>query len=146
MTQHMLLKEQLMNIFAANLRRIMDQRGLNQSDVARLAFDDVYKPPGAKYVQVKGRDRISIYLRKGALPSRNTLLEIAKGLGVHPDELLPNYSDCRLSAQAAPAAPLSIAAMPHRPGYSHVVINLAVPTAVAMQLGSLAGPYSNTGV
>jgi transcriptional regulator with XRE-family HTH domain len=73
--------------FAHRLKKLMEQKGLSQSDLARAAFglDD----PGSRSRVPKGRDRISAYLNARQFPDDENLEALAKALDLTPEDLTP---------------------------------------------------------
>ncbi len=65
--------------FARRLQKALNDKGWNQSDLARAA--DI------------GRDSVSVYLRGKSLPGPKHLTSISKALGVEANDLLPGVED-----------------------------------------------------
>jgi len=65
--------------FARRLQKALNEKGWNQSDLARAA--DI------------GRDSVSVYLRGKSLPGQKHLTSISNALGLSQDDLLPGASD-----------------------------------------------------
>jgi transcriptional regulator with XRE-family HTH domain len=76
--------------FAERLRKIMDQKGLSASDLARSIWGDTTSDQG--YTVARNRDRIGKYIRGYSVPDTKNLLLLAKVLGVKPADLLPKRS------------------------------------------------------
>jgi transcriptional regulator with XRE-family HTH domain len=62
--------------FGRRLFKLLNERGMNQSDLARQAD--------------MGRDSISTYVNGHTFPTPKNLRAMAEALGVEPHELLPN--------------------------------------------------------
>jgi transcriptional regulator with XRE-family HTH domain len=73
--------------FAHRLKKLMVQKDMSQSDLARAAFgfDDPTSPSRVP----KGRDRISAYLNARQFPDDANLEALAKALGLAPEDLIP---------------------------------------------------------
>jgi transcriptional regulator with XRE-family HTH domain len=69
--------------FARRLERLMNDKGWNQSDVARAASQHL--PKGEDF----RRDSVHTYLNQLAIPRPKQLNALAKAFGVTPDDLLP---------------------------------------------------------
>jgi transcriptional regulator with XRE-family HTH domain len=78
-----------MKRFAQRVQALRNEQGLSQSDLARLIWgEQTDKLTGRR--SAKNRDRISCYERGKSLPDPHNLQELAKALGVPPEELLPD--------------------------------------------------------
>jgi transcriptional regulator with XRE-family HTH domain len=111
--------------FAKKLRKLMDDRGMSQSDLARAA--QKYLPDGRLF----RRDNISVYVNERALPRPKQLNAIAKALRVDPNDLLPETDRNGVSV------PYSIQPVPGEPGQSHLLVNMKVPMRTAISILAL---------
>ena len=75
--------EDVKRTFARSLQKAMDAKGMNQSDLARIVFDQS-GGPGAD-----GRGNIGAYLAMASRPTPATLKKIAIALQTAPEELMP---------------------------------------------------------
>lgn len=104
--------------FGRRLYRIMTEKGLRQSELARRA--DL------------PRNNVSSYVRGLSYPSRMSLVKIAKAVGVEPDVLLPNYTESAIRSEETPD--LSFKTSMGDPGMSWLVVNRQVSTAIGVQI------------
>lgn len=76
--------------FARRLQAAMQQKGWNQSELAR-ACDKLLPKPAKGQIQnlTFGRDTISHYVRGVSMPRPERLAIIARALGVEQDDLMP---------------------------------------------------------
>jgi transcriptional regulator with XRE-family HTH domain len=74
--------------FGDRLRRILIERNMSQSDLARLVFNET-RIDNRGYEVVVGKDRISAYINNRAKPEPKTLRLIANALKMTPEELAP---------------------------------------------------------
>ncbi len=74
--------------FGDRLRRILIERNMSQSDLARLVFNET-RTDNRGYDVVVGKDRISAYINNRAKPEPKTLRLIATALKMDPAELAP---------------------------------------------------------
>lgn len=74
--------------FGDRLRRILIERNMSQSDLARLVFNEI-RTDNRGYDVVVGKDRISAYINNRAKPEPKTLRQIATALKMTPEELAP---------------------------------------------------------
>lgn len=105
--------------FSFKLGRYLNQKGWNQSDLAREAAR--FLPKGEEF----RRDNVHVYLKKGVVPRPKQLNAIAAALGVKPEDLLPGVR------HAASPAPYSMQAVPGEPGYAYLQVDAKIPASVA---------------
>jgi len=81
--------------FGQRLRRLMVQKGLSQTELARAA---------AKFTPDKsfGRDLVSSYISGRYVPNPINLEALANALGVRPEELLPQAASLPRRGEATP--------------------------------------------
>lgn len=106
--------------FAARLSRLMDEKGWNQSDMARAASR--YLPNGEEF----RRDNIHVYLAKTALPRQKQLVAIAKALGVPPGDLLPS------AVGGAKQVPFSMQSIPDEPSHAWLRVDMKLTMRKAL--------------
>lgn len=76
--------------FARRLQAALDEKGWNQSDLARHANNHLPAPErGKKRGKAMGRDSVSHYVRGKMLPLPSYLNAMAKALGKRPEDLMP---------------------------------------------------------
>jgi transcriptional regulator with XRE-family HTH domain len=75
--------------FGRRLQRLLDQKGMIQSNLARLVFGTRTTLQG--YTVPRGRDRISNYCAGKTWPRPHIMKKIADGLGVQIIDLAPTY-------------------------------------------------------
>lgn len=71
---------------AANLNRLLIDKGMRQSDLARLVFGST-EDPQTGYSRAKGADSVSAYCSGRQTPRKAILGRMAKALGVSEDQL-----------------------------------------------------------
>ena len=74
--------------FANRLKALLTQKGWRQADLARATG--------------LGRDSVSSYCKGKTVPSRESLLKMAKVLSITGEELYPNYAADMVQADEAP--------------------------------------------
>jgi transcriptional regulator with XRE-family HTH domain len=104
--------------FGRRIYRIMTEKGLRQSELARRA--DL------------PRNNVSSYVRGLSYPSRMSLVKLAKALGVEPDILLPNYNESAIRSEETPD--LALRSSMAEPGMSWLVVNRQVSTAIGVEI------------
>jgi transcriptional regulator with XRE-family HTH domain len=119
--------------FSDRLARLLNERGLTQSDLARLIWGDA--PPGKTgRVLAKNRDRISKYLQGTILPDGKTVAVLAAALRCQPEDLIPPIVGSR-SDRENPELSMTIIAG-HRDKV-HLTINVVVDLCTALEMASL---------
>jgi transcriptional regulator with XRE-family HTH domain len=84
--------------FGRRLRQLLDQKGMNYSDLARAVWGKTTVKGG--YEVAKNRDRISVYVAGKAFPDPRNLKKIADTLGVSIADLAPErVGDAMLEQQ-----------------------------------------------
>jgi len=117
--------------FAERLQKIMTERGLSQSDVARMIWSDVRtKDGGAKNRQVIGK-----YLSGEVQPRMATLRKLASALVVPLPALVPESDPLERPGSGLLAEYLDKDCV-------RVEVNLVVPRAIAMQVVELLSEYA----
>jgi len=103
--------------FGRRLQKLMLDRGLNQSELARRS--DI------------GRDSVSTYIRGRSFPEPKSLNNMAKTLGLSPHELLPNTV---ASAIDSDNPSLEIKESTGHPGQVWMRLNRLVTSAQALKI------------
>lgn len=84
-------EDELKKEFGRRLSNLMDEKGWNQSELARRSTQFLPKPAkGQKQGETIGRDAISNYVRGAHLPRPSYLLAISKALDVSVPDLMPS--------------------------------------------------------
>lgn len=107
--------------FGRRLYRIMTEKGLRQSELARRA--DL------------PRNNVSSYVRGLSYPSRMSLVKMAKALGVEADILLPNHTESAIRSEESPD--LSLKSSMAEPGMSWLIVNRQVSTSTGVRILNL---------
>jgi transcriptional regulator with XRE-family HTH domain len=123
--------------FADNLARAMQDKGMSQSDLARIVWGSTKDSRG--YDVARNRDRISAYLAGAGIPEPDNLKKLAAALDLTPEDLL--------GAEVMAARPLTrtkshqvdiqMASVIGRPGWMQVSLNVVVPMADAQEFLTL---------
>lgn len=103
--------------FGRRLQRLLVERGLNQSELARRAG--------------VGRDSISTYIRGRSFPEPKALSKVAGALGVSPQELLPNTIATAIDRDQPS---LEVKESTEHPGKMWMRLNRLVTTKQALQI------------
>ena len=77
--------------FARRLQELRTNKGLSQSDLARLIWGSQTNKHTGR-LEARNRDRISVYEMGKAWPDPHNLVKIAAALGVSPEELAPDIT------------------------------------------------------
>lgn len=109
-----------MEEFSTALIERIHEKNWNQSDLARAAKI--------------GRDAVSTYINRKALPSPFKLRRIAEALGCQPEDLLPT---ALTNVTAAEAPVFSMVESPQSPGMVMMRVNKLVTTRVALKVYQL---------
>ncbi len=119
-----------MEEFAKRLHYALLKRGISQSDLARLVWNET-RTDSKGFEQVVGRDRISAYINKKAMPSPATLQKIADALEMNVHELAPNLTAAAVEKDS-PA--LEMKMIEGHPDKVLLRINQLVPLSVAAKI------------
>lgn len=122
-------------IFATNLYRARTEAGLSQSELARKVWGETEDHRG--YKVARNRDRISVYERGIAVPSRENLIALAEALGKTPEQLDPT-SLSHVASQGEPAIQMTM--VEGKPDSVHLKINTLTSLAKASQIIALLSP------
>lgn len=126
--------------FARRLHKVMTERGLSRSEVARLAWGTTTDKRG--YTVAKNRDRISVYLKGRTIPSAKNLRVLADALGVPVEELAPDIHAATVEREN-PELALSVVA--GRPDQTHLRVNKLVSFKTALAVAQLVNDDSPDG-
>lgn len=80
------------------------------------------------------RDRIAKYLRGASLPRPEKIKALADALGCLEIDLLPEGSRATM-VSAKPG--YSLNGLAGMPGHTHIVVNMTVPTSIALKVATL---------
>ena len=81
--------------FARRLHKILADRGMSPSDLARKVWgtiEQIDSKTGRVVNAARNRDRISVYLAAKGFPDPKNLAKITKALGTTPEELAPDIA------------------------------------------------------
>jgi transcriptional regulator with XRE-family HTH domain len=118
--------------FPARLFRIRSNKGMSQSDLARLIWGEVKNKLG--YPEAKNRDRISAWEAGRAIPTSANLSKLAEALEVSIADLDPDAA-LRSPHANTTKTPFSMVQMPN--GKTHLKIDVEVPFDIAVQIAKL---------
>lgn len=124
--------------FARRLHQHMTQKGLNNSDLARLIWGETKDASG--YSVAKNRDRIGVYLSGKGYPEPATLDKIAKALGTTKEDLAPELTAAAIDRERPEFAMAMVAGHSDR---VHVQINALVPLAAAAEFTRIFEKYKS---
>jgi len=119
--------------FARNLQKLMNERDMTASDLARAAFGEKRKP-GGHGTAAKGRDLISNYLRGLTFPEKKTIGKLAQALGVEVSELIPQAT--RIAMLQNTDLNFNIQVLSDRPGYALVQMHRVVRLETVAKLSA----------
>lgn len=114
--------------FAANLVRVMAEKGMTQSDLARAIWGHQTDTRGRNVA--KNRKYISSYVNGEQMPKPEMVRQLASALGVAPTELQRSLGlGTRMSA-----APVNLTMIAGREDLAFLTVNKLLPTKAAMQI------------
>lgn len=119
--------------FAERLQRVMTERNLNQSDLAKKIWGEMKDERG--YTVAKGRQQIGRYLSGKAEPNMSTKRRLAEAAGVPLVALDPESDPTN-----RPGSGIYVEAVDNND--SRIEINIVVPKAVAKQVVEILVPYA----
>jgi transcriptional regulator with XRE-family HTH domain len=108
----------------------MDERGFNQSDIARKLWGDRVDTRG--HTVAKSRDRISVWVRGAGYPSPKNLQRLADALGVDKKDLTPDATTIDFETPE-----LTITAIAGHPDAVHLQVNRLVRGTIAAKVMAL---------
>lgn len=129
--------------FPKNLKKLRQDRGWSQSDLAREIWGTT--KDGRGYDVARNRDRISVYEKGTSVPTEDHLREIATVLGVSPQELAPDVVAHRAEKRRDPA--MAMVMVPGEEGDPQIVhfrTNLFVSLDTAAKVIALLQADPNT--
>lgn len=130
--------------FIEKLRKLMHEKRLSQSALARKIWGEIEDPRG--YKVARNRDRISSWLAGKSTPDLENLNKLAVVLDVSPDELLPHTEPLPGShAQYGPPEITITSVAGTSPGTVLLQVNKMVPMPVALKVASLLEPGAGAG-
>lgn len=123
--------------FADNLARLMQAKGMKQSDLAREVWGTVKDKRG--YEVARNRDRISAYLAGAGIPETDNLNKIAAALGCTTEDLLgaEEMAARPLTRTRAHQVEINMVSVFGRPGWMQISLNLVCPLADAQEFLAL---------
>jgi transcriptional regulator with XRE-family HTH domain len=117
---------QIQKDFADNLARLMQAKGMKQSDLAREVWGTAKDKRG--YEVARNRDRISAYLAGAGIPETDNLNKIAAALGCTTEDLLllgaEEMAARPLTRTKAHQVEINMASVAGRPGWMQISLNL----------------------
>jgi transcriptional regulator with XRE-family HTH domain len=126
--------------FGDRLRRILIERNMSQSDLARLVFNET-RTDNRGYDVVVGKDRISAYINNRAKPEPKTLKQIANALKMTPEELAPEVVS-EASKNSTPT--ILVEALSGRTDKVRLQIHKLVPLQTAVKIMAMLGENDDT--
>jgi transcriptional regulator with XRE-family HTH domain len=126
--------------FGDRLRRILIERNMSQSDLARLVFNET-RTDNRGYATVVGKDRISAYINNRAKPEPKTLRLIANALKMTPEELAPEVVS-EASKNSTPT--ILVEALSGRTDKVRLQIHKLVPLQTAVKIMAMLGENDDT--
>lgn len=121
-----------MQEFGRKLQEFMNEKGMNQSDVARAMWGETVDARGNTVA--KNRDRISQYLAGKSFPEPQNLAKLAEVMGVKPEELAP---DVVASAVEREDPAVQLTAVTGHMDKVYLRVNTLVSMSVAAQVIAL---------
>lgn len=125
---------QMMESFGDRLRRILLERRMSQSDLARLVWNET-RTDNRGYDVVVGKDRISAYVNNHAAPEPRTLQMIAAALKMSVEELAPELVSAH-NANATPPA-IKIEALAGHTDKVLLQVRRLVPLSYAVRIAEI---------
>lgn len=126
--------------FARRLNKLMLERGMSQSDLARKVWGEieVTDKHGRTANAAKNRDRISVYLKGAGFPDPKNLAKIAKALGTTSEELAPEIAGAAIEREAPELSMVAIAGQ-----HDKVLlrVNKLLPLEIAVQVINLISSH-----
>lgn len=116
--------------FGKRLQQLLEQKGMNYSDLARLVWGKVTTKDG--YEVAKNRDRISVYVAGKAFPDARNLKKIADHLGVEVADLAPDRASDAMLEHRNPA--YSVTKAGENNGKVLLRVNKLVSEKVALEI------------
>lgn len=126
--------------FVEKLRKLMHERRLSQSGLARKIWGETKDPRG--YKVARNRDRISAWLAGRSVPDHENLGRLSDALGVQPDDLMPAQDRPSASGRSVYGPPeitiTSVAGASN--GMVLLQVNKMVSMPVALQVAGILEP------
>jgi transcriptional regulator with XRE-family HTH domain len=123
--------------FARRLHHYMNQQGLSNSDLARAVWGERKNKNG--YMEAKGRDRISVYLKGETTPTAKTLQALADALGVEPADLNPQMVKDATDKWEPQSVSLTVA--PGHDNMGHLIVDRIIPFKLAAHIITLLSEH-----
>jgi len=120
----------LYGTFSERLRQERENKGLSQSELARLVWGETVDKRG--YTVAKNRDRVSAYEGNRAKPTDKNLTALANVLGIDEAELAPEIVSGRAFREPTPAIEMRTVE-----GGTFIKVNAKVSAEAALQIFAL---------
>jgi transcriptional regulator with XRE-family HTH domain len=127
--------------FARRLHQKMTEKGLGNSDLARIIWGEMDvkdHKTGNVYKAAKNRDRIGVYLAGKGYPEPATMQKIADALGVTKEWLAPELTAAAIDRERPEFAMAMVAGHLDK---VHVQINALLPLAAAAEITRIFEKY-----
>lgn len=118
-----------MEQFAKRLHRLMIDKQMSQSDLARRVWGST--TDGRGYDVAKNRDRISVYLKGQAIPDQKNLNRLAQALSVPVEDLAPDVVASNAQKENPEVQMTAIAGSTDK---VYLRVNKLVPMALAAKI------------
>lgn len=118
-----------METFARRLHKLLAEKEMSQSDLARKVWGTKTDPRG--YQVARNRDLVSSYLSGKSVPDGKNLRKIAKALGITDTELAPDLTATAMDQENPEIAMTAIAGHHDR---VYLRVNKLVPLGIASQV------------
>jgi transcriptional regulator with XRE-family HTH domain len=116
--------------FGRRLQQLLDQKGMNYSDLARAVWGKTTTKSG--YEVAKNRDRISVYIAGKAVPDARNLKKIADVFGLEVGDIAPERIGNAMIEQQNPS--YSITKVQGEDSKVFLRVNKLVPEQVAAKI------------
>lgn len=126
--------------FSRKLRRLMAMKQLSQSDLARECWGEEETTQG--YLAARGRDKINRYISGKQMPDPDSLMRMARALGVAEAELAPTVVGSALEREHPEIRMTMIAG--HRE-HVHLTLDSVMPLECAVQIMAMFEKYQTRG-
>ena len=119
--------------FGRRLRLLLEQKGMSQSDLARLIWGTTTTRQG--HTVAKNRDRIAVWIKGTAFPTQGNLKKVAAAIGVEIADLAPEYLSDAIGKQSHPL--YSVTKSQGDGDKVFLRVNKLVPETIAAQIIAL---------
>lgn len=118
--------------FAARLKKLMEERGMTQSSLARELWGTI--KDGRGYEVARNRDRISVYLAGLGLPEEDNAKSMAKILGCTVEDLMGAEGMTKPITRNRGTITTQMVMSEDRPGWMQVQVNVLMPMPKVAEL------------